>query len=204
MELVPVFSWLAQGGKCKGCGEAISAQYPIIEAANAALWCICAFAVGFTPALPLYCLLFSALLTLSVIDARTQEIPFGINAFIAILGAAALALTFALPGKPWYEHALGLVAVSVPLQILVVASGGRAIGGGDVKLMAAAGLFLGWKGALLAFLIGCVAGTVVHTIRMAVSGAGRKLALGPYLAFGIALCALLGDWMIGSYMLLYK
>lgn len=59
-----------------------------------------------------------------------------------------------------------------------------AFGGGDIKLMAAAGLFMGYKNVILAFFLGCILGAVIHVIRMKVSGKQRVLAFGPYLCAG--------------------
>ncbi|MDR0819645.1 MAG: prepilin peptidase [Oscillospiraceae bacterium] len=215
LELIPVFSWLIQRGRCKGCGAPISKQYPIIEATNALLWVLCAFANSYfnggfvAPDLPLQCLMLTALLTLSVIDARTREIPFGINVFIFALGIALLVLEFIFFRPDAFRNqaitqAIGFVAVSVPLLLIERISGGRAIGGGDVKLMAAAGLFLGWKLILLALIIGCIAGSIIHIVRMKIAGANRYLALGPYLAGGIAVSMLCGNWIIYQYLSLFS
>lgn len=97
-------------------------------------------------------------------------------------------------------HIVGFVIVSGVMLIILLITKGRGIGGGDVKLMAAAGLFLGWKMIILSLFLGCIVGTVVHLIRMKVSGAGRKLAMGPYLALGIAFNALFGVDVIFAYV----
>ena len=194
-DLVPLFSWLALRGKCRKCKTPISAQYPIIEAVNGVLY-ILIFAVnGMNMVSILYCLMASALLALSVIDFRTYEIPFGFNVFIAVLGLIRIGLTL----DNWHEFVIGFFAVSVLLEIILLVSGGRAIGGGDVKLMAAAGLLLGWKLIILAFFIGCILGSVIHIIRMKVSQAEHVLAMGPYLSAGILIAALLGNQFIDWY-----
>ena len=86
---------------------------------------------------------------------------------------------------PWYEYVIGFFAISVPFLLIYIISKGKGIGGGDVKLMAAAGLVIGWKLALLAMIAGCLYGSVIHIIRMKVSKEGRVLAMGPYLSAGI-------------------
>ncbi len=86
------------------------------------------------------------------------------------------------------------------LLILFYASKGRAIGGGDVKLMAVAGLLLGWKLVWFAFIMGCVLGSVIHSIRMQVSKEGSVLAMGPYLAGGILCALLVGNQFIQWYV----
>ena len=87
------------------------------------------------------------------------------------------------------------------LLVIYLVTVGRGIGGGDIKLMFGAGLLLGWKGAILAFFLGCIIGSVIHLIRMAVSHAEHRLAMGPYLSVGIWLTALWGtpviDWYVG-------
>ena len=194
-DLVPLFSWLALGGKCRKCKAPISPQYPIIEAANGALY-ILIFAVnGFNLVSILYCLMASALLALSVIDFRTYEIPFGFNVFIGVLGLIRLLTDWG----NWSEYLIGLVAISVVLELLLIISKGRAIGGGDVKLMAAAGLLIGWKLIILAFFIGCILGSVIHIIRMKVSQAEHVLAMGPYLSAGILIASLWGNQFINWY-----
>lgn len=194
-ELLPVFSWLVLRGKCRKCKRPVSAQYPVIEAVNGLLWVLIFLIFGLVPFTLLCCLMTSALLVLSVIDARTGEIPAGINIFILVLGVGRLALDY----SSWSEYALGFVVVSVPLLLVLLITGGRGIGGGDIKLMAVCGLFLGWKLALLAFALGCILGAVIHLIRMRVSDAGRVLALGPYLAAGIFIAMLWGDQLLSWY-----
>ena len=194
-DLVPLFSWLALGGKCRKCKAPISPQYPIIEGVNGVLY-VLVFAVnGFNLVSVLYCLMASALLALSVIDFRTYEIPFGFNVFIAILGGIRVCTDL----SNWTDYVIGFFAVSAVLELLLIISKGRAIGGGDVKLMAAAGLLLGWKLIILSFFIGCILGSVIHIIRMKVSHAEHMLAMGPYLSLGILIAALFGNSFITWY-----
>lgn len=147
----------------------------------------------------------SALLALSVIDFRTYEIPFGFNLIIAALGLIRVLTD--LPN--WTAYVIGFFAVSVPLYLLYAVTKGRAIGGGDIKLMAAAGLLLGWQRVILAFVIGCVLGSVIHVIRMRVaqakgSAAEHMLAMGPYLSAGIFIAALWGGRLIAWYLGFYQ
>jgi len=86
------------------------------------------------------------------------------------------------------------------LFLLLLLSGGSAIGGGDVKLMAGSGLLLGLPLNLFAFFSGCIIGSVIHIIRMKFFGAGRDLAMGPYLAIGIVIAFLWGESLIHWYL----
>lgn len=195
-DLIPLFSWLFLRGKCRYCKAPISKQYPIIEAANGLLYVLIFAVCGWGFDSILYCLLASALLVLSIIDFRTYEIPLGINIFILALGLVRLALDY----SHWYTYVIGLLSVSSFMAILYYASKGRAIGGGDVKLMGAAGLLLGWKLIVLAFFLGCIIGSVIHVARMKLQDASKVLAMGPYLSAGIILSALWGERLISWYL----
>jgi leader peptidase (prepilin peptidase)/N-methyltransferase len=195
-ELVPLFSFLFLGGKCRHCKEKISIQYPIVEGLNGVLYVILFLARGITVESLLYCLCVSALLALSVIDWRTQEIPIGFNVFILILGLIRLVTDIG----DWSRYVIGLFAVSGFLLLLWLFSKGRAIGDGDIKLMAATGLLLGWQLNIIAFLIGCVLGSVVHLIRMAVTKTSHVLSFGPYLSAGVFIAMIWGEQLVSWYL----
>lgn len=199
-DLIPVFSFLALRGRCRKCKTKLSVQYPIIETANGLLYCIVFWQLGFTLYSGLICLLVSALLALSLIDWRTFEIPVGFNVFILTLGLIHLALDYV----NWLQYVIGLVAVSGLLLLVYVVTKGRGIGGGDIKLMATCGLLLGWKLILLAFLLGCILGSVIHLLRMKFSKAPSLLAMGPYLSMGVLIATLWGEKLIGWYIGFYQ
>ena len=198
-ELIPLFSYLLQGGKCRACKTKISVQYPLIEGANGILYVFIFMINGINVDSLLYCRLTSALLVLSVIDVRTYEIPIGINYFIFVLGVIRTAVRY----TDWLNHVIGFFVVSVVLYIIILVTKGRGIGGGDMKLMAVCGLFLGWKEIILAFLLGCIIGSVVHIIRMRVTRCDHVLALGPYLSIGVFISMLWGaqwiSWYFGQF-----
>lgn len=195
-DLVPVFSYLCLRGRCRNCKEKISIQYPVIEALNGVLYCIIFAEYGFSIETLLYALLFSALITLSVIDFRTYEIPLGINIFILALGLVRVVTDY----TNWLGYAIGLFCVSGFLYLIYLVTKGRGIGGGDIKLMAVCGLLLGWKLVILSFVLGCIIGSVIHLIRMKVSGEGHVLAMGPYLAVGVMISTLYGERLIHWYL----
>ncbi len=244
-DLFPLFSYIFLKGKCRYCGEHISAQYPIIEALNGVLWCLSFAIIGWEWEAVFVCLVISGLIVVTVVDWRTFEIPFGVVIYIFVIGALHLvyvivnaAVSKAAGGTgekvvtdvvemvtdngtpytmeytrsfiagiahaPWYEYVIGFFAVSVPLLLIYIFSKGRGIGGGDVKLMAAAGLVLGWKLILLALIAGCLYGSVIHIIRMKVSKEGRVLAMGPYLSAGILTAMWFGgpilEWYAGMFV----
>lgn len=196
-DLVPVFSYLCLRGKCRSCKQKISVQYPLVELLNGALYCIVFAVYGISVKALLFALLASALITLSVIDFRTYEIPAGINLFILALGLIRIVTDYA----DWLDYAVGFFVVSGFLYLVHLVTKGRGIGGGDIKLMAVSGLLLGWKQILLAFVLGCIIGSVIHIARMKISGQGHVLAFGPYLSMGIWLSALAGEQMIAWYLI---
>lgn len=198
-ELIPVFSYLAQGGKCRACGVKLSAQYPIVEALNGVMWLAAGLIFrGDWLTVGLYCGLFSLLMVLSVIDWRTFIIPNGINLAIFLLGVVRVLTDL----DNWLGYLIGMLSVSLVFLLLHVLTGGNGLGMGDVKLVAAAGLLLGWQKMLLAVLVGSLAGAIIHSVRMK-RGADRKLAFGPYLAAGIWLAALVGGPLITAYLSLF-
>lgn len=194
-DLVPLLSYLILRGRCRKCKAKLSAQYPLIEAANGVLYVVITIVNGADIDSLLYCLLASALLTLSVIDFRTYEIPLGINIFILALGLIRVATDY----SGWLDYLIGLFSVSAFLAIIYYVTKGRGIGGGDVKLMAACGLVLGWKLIILAFFIGCILGAVIHVARMKISGESHVLAMGPYLSAGVFIAMLWGSRMLDWY-----
>ncbi len=195
-DMIPIFSWLALKGRCRKCGEKISVQYPFVEAANGLLW-VASFAIcGFSVRTFLYCLAISALLVLSLIDARTFEIPFSCNVFIGVLGLIATVLD----RNHLTSHAAGFFGVAALLLFVYVVTGGRGIGGGDIKLMAATGLLLGFGSNLVGFLFGCLYASVIHIARMKFSGAKSMLAMGPYLAAGTLTAMWFGEGIVSWYL----
>ena len=113
-DLVPIFSYICLGGRCRKCKTKLSIQYPLIESLNGILYVLVVAVNGVTIESLLYCLMFSALVTLSVIDFRTYEIPLGINLFILALGLIRLALDY----RNFLDYLIGFISVSGFLYLL--------------------------------------------------------------------------------------
>ena len=169
-----------------------------MEAVNGLCWLLAVLTAGDMVTAVLLSLLSSVLLVVAVIDWRTFTIPNGLNLAILVLGIVRVATD----GANWLRYLIGMVCVSGLFLLLHLATGGRGLGLGDVKLMGAAGLLLGWMNILLAMIIGSVSGAVIHSVRMR-KGAGSKLAFGPYLAFGIWVAAFFGDAIWNAYLGLF-
>lgn len=195
-DLVPVFSYVFLRGRCRKCGDKISPQYPLIELLNGVLWVLTFMFTGISITSLLYCLVISALIVLSVIDFRTYEIPLSTNVYIGIIGIINLCINY----ENISEYLIGMLLVSGVLYLLYYFSNGSAIGGGDVKLMAACGLLLGWKLVIVAFIFGCMYGVIIHILRMKISKSDHMLAMGPYLSMGVITAMWFGNSIINWYL----
>ncbi len=196
-DLFPLFSFLFLKGKCRYCGVELSWQYPIVEALNGILYLVIISVKGISVESVLCCFLVSALLVLSVVDLKIMEIPLCVNVFISVIGVLHAVLD-------WHNaihYVIGFFAASSFLLVCLILTRGRGIGGGDIKLMAVAGLFLGWQNIMLALVFGCIIGSIIQCIIIAITKNKTKFAMGPYLSVGIFVAMLWGakflDWYIG-------
>ncbi len=165
---------------------------------NGILYILVFITNGFTYTSIIYCLCTSALIVLSLIDLRTFEIPERINIFILILAIIKL-LIYKQNIK---EYIIGFFIVSILLLIIYLLTKGKGVGGGDVKLMAATGLLIGYKSIILAFVLGCILGSIIHLARMKLTNQENILAFGPYLSIGIYITMLYGNQLVNWYLTL--
>lgn len=171
-------------------------RFPLAELFNGFIYVWIFIRKGPAAVSILFCLCASALLVLSVIDWRTYVIPPECSILIGILGVVRLLLD----REHWYRYAAGAVLVSGVFLLIYLFTKGKGIGGGDIKLMAAAGLLLGWQKILLALMLGSLAGSLIHLTLMKLHKKDRVLAFGPYLAFGIFVAMLYGGEIINWYL----
>lgn len=151
-DLIPLFSYLFLGGKCRKCKEHISAQYPIIEGLNGVLYVLIFLFNGWSIDSIIYCLLTSALLVLMVIDYREHEIPRGVNMFILALGLINLGFHLG----DWVSYGIGLVAVSIISTILFFVFKGKILNFDEFVFLIIIGFMCKWKSALAVCIIGLV------------------------------------------------
>ena len=207
--MIPVFSWLFLRGKCGYCKSKISFQYPLVEFLNGFAWGLLSYylnvvkdgmlesPIGFSVECILYMIAASVLIVISGIDIKIFEIPYTTNIILTILGLVALLLDL----ENWSLYVIGMCSVGGLLFLIQLVSRGRAMGGGDVFLMAAAGLLLGWKNIILAFILGCIIGSVIHIAIMKIKkDADNVLPFGPYLSAGIILSMIFGNDMVSWYL----
>lgn len=163
LDLVPVFSWLFLRGKCRYCGTKISARYPLSELAFAAVTVLCLLRFGLTAECPRNMVFFSCLFCLALVDMEVRIIPDG------CLITAALAWVVWLPFSELSLaetglHVLAAVVYGGGLLLISLAAdkilGKESLGGGDIKLFAVVGLYLGLTASLFALLLSCILGLV--------------------------------------------
>ncbi|HXV85114.1 MAG TPA: A24 family peptidase, partial [Gemmatimonadales bacterium] len=196
---IPVVSWVLLRGRCRRCAEPISVQYPVIEAGVAALWVAAVWRHG-TGWDALTGALFGTILVgIAVTDARHLLIPDEYT-----LGGLPLGLLLAWRhGAPGFAAAVAGAAVGFALLYAIAWAGEKvfkeeAMGGGDVKMMAMVGAFVGWKGVLLTVFGGALLGSLVF---VPLSLKRRRLVpFGVFLATAAGLTFELGDPVVEWYM----
>lgn len=197
-DLVPLLSWLFLRGKCRYCGAPISVRYPAVELLSALYYLSIVLRFGLRVDALRLLILGSLLLTASLVDLDTMELPDG------LLLAAALAALLRLPDG-WKSALLGAAAISIPLLLLVLLADKlldrETMGGGDIKLVAVLGLHFGSLQTLFLLILACVLGLCL--------GAAMKKAkdapfpFGPALALAGWFTALCGTSLVSWYLSLF-
>lgn len=201
-DLVPIVSWCMLRGKCRACKAPISPRYTVVEALNAVGWLLISlhFGMFYSSAVSFHailcCLVYSALIVVFFMDWDTQLISTPVVIFIGLLAIPEYIFRPSYYGVEISYMLIGLFTASVPLFLIWLISKGRAIGLGDVYLMAATGLFLGWQRTIAALFIGVILAAIAGIIIKA-RGGSSQFAFGPWLSLGI-LIAMLYGWEICS------
>ncbi|HWR83578.1 MAG TPA: prepilin peptidase [Candidatus Deferrimicrobium sp.] len=201
---IPLMSFVFLRGKCAACGGKISARYPLVEALNAVLYLLLYWNFSLSVPFVVFALLSSTLLAIFFIDLDFQIIPD----VITLPGMlAGLAVSFLPSGIGIFNSLVGLVVGGGALYVIAVV-GDRlfkkeSMGGGDIKMAAMLGSFLGWQKAILVLVASSIIGLVVSVAIMAFSAQLRKtrvVPFGPFLAAGGVLAIVYGDKIISFYI----
>jgi len=198
LDLVPVVSYLCLGGRCRHCKVSFSARYMMVEVLTASLYYLCWTVFGLSSALLPSLILLSFLVMISFIDYDHQLIYDKVLVWLALIGVAANSWTGTVTGLDMVIAAC--IGGGVMLLIAVVSNGG--MGGGDIKLMAVLGVWLGWKLLLLTLLESFVLGGVLGVLLIALKIKGRKdyIPFGPFIAIAAGVSLLYGDILLQLYI----
>jgi len=215
-ENVPILGWLWLQGKCRHCGTPISPRYPLVETVTAGLFVAVYLHFGISLITVGYWALLSWLLALSLIDYDTMTLPNALtqSGLVAGLGyqvIPALQQDHFLTSLPEQLMA-GIVGAVVGIWLFDVISlggsillGQTAMGGGDGKLAAMMGAWLGWKMLLVGCFLACAVGAILGGGAIALGILSRRtpMPFGPFLAFGGAIAVFYGQSLINLYQNLF-
>ena len=182
---VPVISFLLLRGKCAFCNAKISWRYPAVELLNAGLYVLAFWYFGFSPITLVLFLFLSALVVITFIDLDHQIIPDVISLPGIVVGFAC---SFALPWLTWLDSIYGILLGGGSLLVVAGAyeflTKKEGMGGGDIKLLAMIGAFLGWKVILPVIFLSSLIGSLVGVPLMLLQKSDGQLAIpfGPFLA----------------------
>lgn len=199
---VPILGYLMLAGRCRACSVSIPLHYPVVEALNMVGYLALLWFFGPTMVAVVYAILFSALLVVAGTDLSHKIIPNAVTfpGIVVGLVSAATVLPLGL-----LNSLLGLLVGGGILWILAWASpylfGKEGMGGGDIKLLAMIGAFLGWKLALLTIMVGSLVGSVVGLSLLAARVITREeyIPFGPFLVLGAVSALFFGTPILEWY-----
>lgn len=218
---IPILSYIFLKGKCRKCGERISIRYPLVELLNGILYWAAFnyFRLGWH--LPFVFAFVSAMVVITVIDLDFQIIPDVITIPGIVMGIVSASFLFPDPfmevsskesaycllPTAYYQivgfrnSIAGLFLGGGLFYLIAILSKGG-MGGGDIKLMAMVGAFMGWKAVFLTTFIGSLVGSAVGIFLMAFKGKGRKtkIPFGPFLSFGSLITLFFGAQILNWYL----
>jgi leader peptidase (prepilin peptidase)/N-methyltransferase len=200
---IPLVSYLLLRGRCRGCGVRISIQYPLVELLNGLLTLALFIRFGPTAEFLVLFLFCSALVVITFIDLEHQIIPDEISLSGIVIGFIC---SFFLQDHSWLNSLLGILLGGGSLLVVAYGyqwlTGKEGMGGGDIKLLAMMGAFLGWQSILFIIFASSLVGSVIGITMMLIQKKDSKLAIpfGPYLAFGAVLYIFYGRQIIHWYL----
>ena len=201
---IPILSFAILRGKCRHCRAAISMRYPLVELISAGFFLLAFQLYGFSIQTAIVSVFFCLLLVVTVIDFQLYIIPDAITIPGMILGLAA---AFVNPTVRPLDSLIGLVAGGASLFLLAMLGDflfkKESLGGGDIKLAAMLGAFLGWKSIVLVFFGAAALGLIYALISMLFSRRireSRMIPFGPFLSAAALIALFFGNYLINLYV----
>lgn len=197
IELIPVFSYVMQGGKCRNCKAPISPIYPLVELLTGILFAFSPFIVGWNINLLICYVLISLLVIITVSDLAYMIIP---DKILIIFASIFLLLQFTISERAWIDVLLGaIIGFGLLFFIAFISKGG--MGGGDVKLFALLGFVLGVKLVLLAFFFAVLSGALFGMLFLLLGVVKKRqpVPFGPFIAFGTLTSYFFGEKIVHWY-----
>lgn len=201
LELIPVLSFLFQGGKCKRCKKPISPLYPIVELLTAVLFVMAPLILGWNWEVIIAWTLISLFMIIFVSDVTYMLIP---NKILLAYSAIFVIERLFFPLMPWWNSLVGAaVGFVLLLSIAVVSNGG--MGGGDIKLFAVIGFVVGTKTVLLSFFLATLYGAAfgIAALLLRKVKRGNPIPFGPFIAVGTLTAYYCGDIILQYYFRLF-
>ena len=204
-ELIPVLSWVFQGGKCRWCGQRVSVRYPLTELLCALMTVLCLLRFDLSVLCLRNYVFLCCLFCLTLTDIDEMIIPDGCHVISVVAWLLALPFTF----TTWGDVGMHLLAAVLfgggvlGLSLLMDKYMGReTMGGGDIKLLAVAGLYLGLVGTLFALILSCLTG-LAGSLLLGRQKKGQPFAFGPFIALSTSVFLLFGgpltEWYMGLF-----
>lgn len=200
LDLIPVFSYIATGGKCRHCGVKYGLRYPLIELLTGVLFVISGFFKLPGISLVLLWICISLLIIITFIDIDHQIIMDRIQVLLLIFSSLYVYFTTV----KYLDHLIGCaLAGGIMLIIYLVSKGG--MGAGDVKLSFTLGLWLGLKGAIVCLMLAFILGGIIGVLLLAFKIKSRKdtIPFGPYLCLGAFVSLIFEPYIIYWYWSLF-
>ncbi|WP_180321051.1 prepilin peptidase [Peribacillus kribbensis] len=197
LELIPVLSYVFQGGKCRSCKAPISPLYPGMELMTGLLFAISPLILGWTEELLVSWSLISLFVIIFITDIKYMVIPDKILLFFAL---NFLLERIFIPLNPWWDSIIGAASgLGIMLFISVASKGG--MGGGDVKLFGLLGFVMGIKLVLLSMFLSTLFGTVIGLLLMAAGRVkkGKPIPFGPFIFLGTLTAYFFGQNILAWY-----
>ena len=200
---IPLISYLLLLGRCRHCHHPISWRYPAVEAITGLLSLALFIRYGLSLQYLLFLLFATTLVTISFIDLDHQIIPdvLSIPGIVAGLAAAFI------PGNvSWFDSIIGIIGGGGTLFLVGLIyeklTGKQGMGGGDVKLLAMIGAWMGWRSLPFVLLVSSLTGAIIGSVFLLAAGKGYrvKIPFGPFLSLGALFYIFFGPQLTNWYI----